>query len=261
MIRSNSWEGRSETVVEFNLSNDMTRATQDVRDKVAVVQAGLQPRLKAPFVSRFDGDNAQPTVVLALMANNRSDRELSLIADQTVQKRLTSVEGVARVTPMGLVTRQVRIDFNRSACARSASRRPTSPTASPRPIPTSRWACWRTRPRIRSCASRAACSTRSSSPTSWSRATRAVAWCCWATSASSSSASRNPTHLSRINGKPAVTFNIYKQQDANIVKTGAAIKEAAESMRKTLPPGVELKLIYASSDWVSQSLDGVEEGR
>ena len=38
--------------------------------------------------------------------------ELSLIADQTVQKRLTSVEGVARVTPLGLVTRQVRIDLD-----------------------------------------------------------------------------------------------------------------------------------------------------
>ncbi|MBW8778704.1 MAG: efflux RND transporter permease subunit, partial [Burkholderiales bacterium] len=112
MIRSNSFEGRSETVVEFKLSVDMTRATQEVRDKVSVVQSGFNRDVKPPFVSRFDGDNAQPTVVLALMATGRSDRELSLIADQTVQKRLTSVEGVARVTPLGLVTRQVRIDLD-----------------------------------------------------------------------------------------------------------------------------------------------------
>ena len=112
MIRSNSYEGRSETVVQFQLSVDMTRATQEVRDKVSVVQAGFNRDVKPPFVSRFDGENAQPTVVLALMATGRSDRELSLIADQTVQKRLTSVEGVARVTPLGLVTRQVRIDLD-----------------------------------------------------------------------------------------------------------------------------------------------------
>ena len=38
MIRSNSLEGRSETVVEFQVSADMNRAVQDVRDKVATVQ-------------------------------------------------------------------------------------------------------------------------------------------------------------------------------------------------------------------------------
>ena len=64
MIRSNSYEGRSETVVEFKLSVDMTRATQEVRDKVSVVQSGFNRDVKPPFVSRFDGDNAQPTVVL-----------------------------------------------------------------------------------------------------------------------------------------------------------------------------------------------------
>ncbi|HYP33877.1 MAG TPA: efflux RND transporter permease subunit, partial [Burkholderiaceae bacterium] len=97
MIRSNSYEGRSETVVEFNLDADLNRATQDARDKVATVQSSFPKDAKPPFVGRFDGDNAQPTVVLALLATDRSDRELSLIADQTVQKRLTSVEGVARV--------------------------------------------------------------------------------------------------------------------------------------------------------------------
>src|SRR6201998_4659266 len=59
MIRSNSWEGRGETYVEFNLSVDMTRATQEVRDKVAVVQAGFNRDIKAPFISRFDGENSQ----------------------------------------------------------------------------------------------------------------------------------------------------------------------------------------------------------
>ena len=38
MNRASSYEGRSETVVEFQLSADMTRAVQDVRDKVASVQ-------------------------------------------------------------------------------------------------------------------------------------------------------------------------------------------------------------------------------
>ena len=68
MIRSNSLEGSSETVVEFQLSADMSRAVQDVRDKVSALQPSFPRDAKAPYISRFDGDNAQPTVYLALLA-------------------------------------------------------------------------------------------------------------------------------------------------------------------------------------------------
>src|SRR5690349_23576138 len=112
MIRSNSLEGRSETVVEFQLSADMTRAVQDVRDKVAAVQPNFPRDAKTPFVSRFDNDNAQPTVYLSLLSANRSARELSLLADQVVRKRLERVGGVARVDVGGLTVRQVRIDLD-----------------------------------------------------------------------------------------------------------------------------------------------------
>jgi multidrug efflux pump subunit AcrB len=61
----------------------------------------------------------------------------------------------------------------------------------------------------------------------------------------------------RINGQRAINFNVFKQQDANIVVAGDAVKKAMDEMRKTLPPDVELKLIYASSDWVKGSLDGL----
>ena len=87
MIRSNSLEGRSETVVEFNLDADMARAVQDVRDKVSALQPGFPRDAKAPFISRFDGDNAQPTVYLALLAPDRSPRELSLLADQVAPEK------------------------------------------------------------------------------------------------------------------------------------------------------------------------------
>ena len=258
-IRSNSFEGRSETVVQFNLSADMTRAAQEVRDKVSVVQAGFNRDVKPPFVSRFDGDNAQPTVVLALMATGRSDRELSLIADQTVQKRLTSVEGVARVTPSGLVTRQVRIDLDpqrlrgfgltpadvSAALVRANTDQPVGLLQNKNED-----SLVRVEGRVldpKQFADVVVARNPSGGVVMLGDVGKLV------------EREQEPDSLSRINGKSAVTFNIYKQQDANIVRTGAAIKAAAEEMRKSLPPGVELKLIYASSDWVEQSLDGVKK--
>jgi multidrug efflux pump subunit AcrB len=59
-ITSRSFEGRSQTAVEFGLDTDMARAMQDVRDRLAVVQASFPPDAKAPLVSRFNNDNALP---------------------------------------------------------------------------------------------------------------------------------------------------------------------------------------------------------
>ena len=259
MIRSNSYEGRSETYVEFNLSVDMTRAVQELRDKVAVVQSGFNRDIKQPFIARFDNENSQPTVTLALLATGRSDRELSLIADQTVQKRLTSIEGVARVTPLGLVTRQVRIDLDPQRL-RGFGLTPADVSAA----------------LVRANVDQPVGLLQSSNEDSLVRVEGRVldpkqfANVVIARNPSGGvvmlgdvgklvEREQEPDSLSRINGKPAVTFNIYKQQDANIVKTGAAIKAAAAEMRKSLPPGVELKTIYAGSDFVEQSLDGVKK--
>jgi multidrug efflux pump subunit AcrB len=259
MIRSNSWEGRSETVVEFNLDADLTRATQDARDKVASVQAGFPKDAKQPFVGRFDGDNAQPTVVLALLATDRSDRELSLIADQTVKKRLTSVEGVARVDTYGLASRQVRIDLDpqrlrgfgltpadvSTAIARANGDQPVGLVSN-----ATQDAVVRVEGRVQD-------------PKQFSNLvigrTAAGGAILLGDVGQLVEREQEPDSLSRINGHSAVSFNIFKQKDANIVKTGDAVKETADELRKTLPPGVELKLIWASSDWVGRSLDGVKK--
>jgi multidrug efflux pump subunit AcrB len=69
---------------------------------------------------------------------------------------------------------------------------------------------------------------------------------------------QEPDSLARVNGQRAVSFNVYRQQDANIVATGDALKQAAEELRKTLPEGVELRLMRAESDWVKGSLRGLQ---
>src|SRR5213076_2877062 len=62
VIRSNAWEGRGETYIEFRLDTNMERAIQDVRDKIALVRPGFPREVKDPLVLRGDFDNAQPIV-------------------------------------------------------------------------------------------------------------------------------------------------------------------------------------------------------
>lgn len=257
MIRSNSFEGRSETVVEFQLSADMTRAVQDVRDKIAAAQANFPRDAKTPFVNRFDGDNAQPTVYLSLLSPTRSARELSLLADQVVRKRLERTGGVARVDVGGLTVRQVRIDLDPQRL-RAYQLTPSDVSAAllranaDMPVGLLSGAKEDTIVRVEGKMRDA------KAFADVVVATRNGAVIRLADLGELVEREREPTSISRVDGVPAISFQVFKQQDANIVETGQGIKDAAEELRKQMPPGVELRLVYADSDWVANSLSGVK---
>jgi multidrug efflux pump subunit AcrB len=257
MIRSNSLEGRSETVVEFQLNADMTRAVQEVRDKVAQVQPSFPRDAKQPQVSRFDGENSQPTVYLSLLSKDRSARELSLLADQVVRKRLERSTGVARVDVGGLTVRQVRIDLDPQRLrayqltptdVSQALQRANSDVPVGLLTGTKEDAIVRVEGKVRDAKAFAdvVVASRNGMVVRISDLGTLV------------EREREPDSISRVDGVPAISFQVFKQQDANIVETGQAIKDAAAELQKSMPPGVELRLVYADSDWVARSLDGVK---
>ena len=111
-IMARAFEGRADLSIEFGLDADMDRAMQDVRDRVAAVQSQLPRDAKAPTLARWNNDNNEPVVTLALLSPTRSPRELSILGENEVGKRLQRVDGVARVEINGLTEREVRIDLD-----------------------------------------------------------------------------------------------------------------------------------------------------
>ena len=110
---------------------------QDVRDQVAAVQPSFPRDAKAPYVARFDGENAQPTVVLSLLGDD-AQRARAVAARRPGRQASGSqrVDGVARVDVGGLTVRQVRIDLDPQrlrAYAADAGRRRDGAAATPTP--------------------------------------------------------------------------------------------------------------------------------
>jgi len=256
-ITSRSFEGRSQTSVEFSLSADMGRAMQDVRDRIAVVQSAFPKDAKAPTVARFNNDNSQPVVVSALISPTRSARELSILAEQVVAKRLQRVEGVATVDVSGLARREVRIDLD-PARLRAYAITPAQVAAGLReahadqPVgllsDSTQDAILRVEGRVavpRQFADLVVAH-RGGLPLTLGDLGQLV------------EREREADTVARINGQRAVNFNVYKQQDANVVATGEAIKAAMDEVRKALPADVELRLVYANSDFVKGSLRGLQ---
>jgi multidrug efflux pump subunit AcrB len=255
-ITSRSGEGQGTMSVEFALDADMGRAMQDIRDRISAVQSTFPRDVRQPTIARWNNDNAQPVVNMALVSATRGPRELSLLGENAVGKRLQRVEGIARVEINGLVQREVRIDLDpvrlraygvtpaeiATALRNANADQPVGLVSNPMQD-----ALLRVEGRVRD-------------PRQFENvvvAKRGNLSLTLGDLGTLVEREREPESVARINGQRAINFNVFKQQDANIVAVGDAVKAAMEDIRKTLPPDVELRLIYASSDFVKNSLTGL----
>ncbi|MCZ8235880.1 MAG: efflux RND transporter permease subunit [Inhella sp.] len=254
-IASRSFEGRMQLNVEFSLDTNMDRAMQDVRDRLTLVQAGFPKDVKAPNVARYQEGN-QPVLVGALISPQRSSRELSLLAEQVLVKRLQRVGGVAVVNLWGQTGREVRIDLD-PLRLRAFGLTPSEVAAALReanadqPVGLLSDAHSESTLRVEG---------RIKDPRAFANvvvARRNGLPVLLSDVGALTEREREADTLSRINGQEAIGFNVFKQQDANVVKTGEGVKEALAELRKQLPSDVELRDIWVSSDFVKGSLDGL----
>ncbi len=65
--------------------------------------------------------------------------------------------------------------------------------------------------------------------------------------------------IARINGRPSITLDIQKAQDANIVETGRGVNEAVAALKKRLPPDVELRSSTRPPTQVEKSVNRVKQ--
>jgi multidrug efflux pump subunit AcrB len=108
-----SWatEGVAQTVIEFQIGTPVDRATSDVRDAVARVRAELPQGILEPQVKRVDVDGG-PIVYYAISTTGMSEEQLSWFVDDTITKRLLAVPGVAQINRSGGVSREIRVDLD-----------------------------------------------------------------------------------------------------------------------------------------------------
>jgi multidrug efflux pump subunit AcrB len=256
-ITSRSFEGESQTWVEFTLDANMSRAMDDLRDRLSAIGPALPKDSKPPTISRFNNDNAQPVVVLALLSKSRSARELSILGDQVVGRRLQRVAGVARIDINGLATREVRIDLDparlraygitpaqiETALAKANADEPVGLLSD-----RNQDAMLRVEGRVRDPKQFAnvVVGRKGDLPLTLGDLGTLI------------EREKEPDSIARINGQAAVSFDIFKQQDANVVETGDAILAAVDELRKTMPSDVELRVINSNSDFVKSSLTGLK---
>jgi len=113
-ISSTVVEGNSTTFVQFQLGTPTDRAVNDVRNVISQIRSNLPDGILEPQVQRVDAED-EPFSYVGAQTTDMTLEQLSWYIDNTVAKRLLGLEGVAAVSRVGGVNRNIRVILDPAA--------------------------------------------------------------------------------------------------------------------------------------------------
>lgn len=103
--------GSSQTSAEFEIGTDMQKATDEVRTAVEMTRANLPQGIDPPSTRRLDM-SSEPILTFAVSAPDLSEVELSWFVDDTIARAVQAVPGVAQVSRVGGVDREINVTLD-----------------------------------------------------------------------------------------------------------------------------------------------------
>jgi HAE1 family hydrophobic/amphiphilic exporter-1 len=254
-ITSISLEGVSQIIVEFDLGRDVDVASQDIRAKIEGIRRDLPDDIEAPIVQKFD-PSAQPILSLALSSNTQPIDRLTVLADETIRRRLESARGVGEVRIAGGLDRQIRINLIPTRLqglgvtvpdVMGALSRQNMEVPAGRVENGSREQLVRVTGRITDPRQfeDVIVSTRNGQPVR----VRDVA--------NVETGTEEERSLALVNDRRAVSLDILKVSGANTVQVANAVKAELATLQKNLPAGTELRIVRDNSVQIEQSVHDV----
>ncbi|MDX8000687.1 efflux RND transporter permease subunit [Xenorhabdus sp. Reich] len=108
-INSTITDGVSITIVEFNLNVDPNVAVNDIREQITQIRAELPQTIEEPLISRVDVEGGA-ILNYTVQSKDKSLTALSWFVDDTLSKKLLTVEGVQKITRLGGTSREILVE-------------------------------------------------------------------------------------------------------------------------------------------------------
>jgi HAE1 family hydrophobic/amphiphilic exporter-1 len=255
-VSSTSIQGVSLVRLQFNLGVDIQAARQDVSAKVARIRRQLPPNIDEPVIQNFD-PNDSPIVTLAVQSTERSLREITDLADESIVTRLEAVPGVGAVNRGGGAARTIRVQLDPNAM-RAYGISPTQVMQvldrENQEIPAGRVDRGNLEQLVR-------VTGRIVDPKAFARIPIvvrngvAVTVGDVATVVDGIADKRNASEL---DGKPAVSVDIVKLSGANTVAVADSVKAAVAELQRRLPSDVTIRMTKDDSKRIRESLADVQ---
>ncbi|MBC2664487.1 efflux RND transporter permease subunit [Novosphingobium flavum] len=110
-ISSTASEGQSLTMIEFQIGDDIIEAVNEVKNAVDQARGDLPDGILEPSVIKAQ-TSSEPIAYFAVSADDMTLEQLSWFIDDTVAKRLLSIDGMATVGRGGGVNREILVTLD-----------------------------------------------------------------------------------------------------------------------------------------------------
>jgi HAE1 family hydrophobic/amphiphilic exporter-1 len=112
-LKSTSQEGYSLIQAEFRWGMNLDFAAQDVRNIMEMVISGLPDEVERPIVFKNDTDLMPVLFFCAISKTDRDLRNLRKLIEDTIEKSLENLPGVASVMVMGGLDREILVEVDK----------------------------------------------------------------------------------------------------------------------------------------------------
>lgn len=254
-IYSTAREGVAITTVEFTLETSPNVAAQDIRDKIGRIRGELPQDIDEPIIMRFDPGES-PIVSLAITSNKLSVREMTSLVNDVIKRRLEAINGVGAVTVQGAQKRQISINLDRDKIAAYGLNVPEvidNLRSENLEVPGGKLTRGDREVSMRTMGNLENAPDFLSVPVGRKDGIQLYV----NHIATVADATEEITSTTKLNGAAAVGLDIMKQSGTNTVQVADDIKKAVVSLRKDLPPGVELIMVRDNSVKIRESVHDV----
>ncbi len=254
-ITSQSTQGDSRVTVEFVLERDIDLAVQDVREKISTIRAKLPEGIDEPIIEKVDPDSTP--VVWMTLTGQRSVRDLSAYVDEVLREQLQRIPGVGAVNPRGLRLREVRVwlDVDKMQAYQVTAddvlkvlQRNNVELPGGRVEGRTKEYLLQIKGELTNVAdfNNLVVAYAQGAPVRIRDIGRVE---------DGMEAKRS---IARFNGIPAVGMGIQKQSGTNTVEVVDRVKKELVNIRKTLPPGMDLTVVFDQAEFILRSVHEVQ---
>ena len=255
VMTSQSRAERSQINVKFKLTRDPDSAAADVRDKVARVRGRLPTAADDSIIAKVEAD-ADPVMYVAFYSDKHSALEVSDYANRYIKPRFSTLPGAADVRIFGERKVSMRIWLDRSKLAayklgpadvEDALRRQNIEVPAGRIESQAREFSVLAQTDLQTPEQFGNIVIRDAGgyPVRIKDVARTEI------------AASDERIISRFLGRNAATLAIIKQATANPLELSIAVRKEAAEIQKTLPPGMELNVVYDTAVFIEQAIKAV----
>ncbi|HJR56635.1 MAG TPA: efflux RND transporter permease subunit [Rhizomicrobium sp.] len=256
-MTSSSSQGRTNISIQFSLDRDIDSAAQDVQTAISAATRQLPRAMPSPPTFRKQNPADLPIIFFALSSSTMEPSKLNEYAETLLARQLSTIQGVAQVQVGGSKKFAVRIQADPSALAArnigfdtlvSAVNNANVNQATGALNQGTKAAIIHADGQLNNAEEfrRQIIAYRGGAPVRIGDVATVV------------DSVENPNGQSWYKGKPAVTLFVWRQPGTNTVETIQRIRDVLPQFQLTLPPSVNLEIIYDRSITIQKAIMDVQ---